>query len=172
MINSANLRKSKTMNSLRKNEAIHFLEEENETKKLCAKDAMIKPILLSPEDNTEKILKKLKKEHINACIVVTKEKKFIGEITNNDIIKLFLQQVKCEPLVKILNHGYRREFLYKTAKEMINKHKSFVKTDTSINNIIKLMWKEEFEYIPVLNKKDQVVGVITPSSLINLLKDY
>ena len=161
----------KQTDSLRTSQSELF-SQEIKIKKLCAKDAMIKPVILYPEDNMQKILKKLKKEHINACIVVTKKKKFLGEISNNDIIKLFLQQVEYEPLVKILNRGYRREFLYHTAKEMINKHKSVVKTDTPINNIIKLMWKEEFEYIPVLNKKDQVVGVITPSSIINLLKDY
>lgn len=149
-----------------------LLSQENAIKKLCAKDAMIKPVFLYPDDSTDLILKKLKKEHINVCIVVSKEKKFIGEISDNDIIKLFLQQVKYEPLVKILNRGYRREFFYKTAKDMINKHKSFARTDTPINKIIKLIRKEGFEYIPVLDKNDKVVGVITPSSIINLLKDY
>lgn len=157
--------------SLRKEQADALLMEEG-IKLLSAKDAMIKPILLYPDDDVEKILKKLKKEHINACIVVTKDRKFVGEICDNDIIKLFLQQVKYEPLVKTLNRGYRREFLYKKAKEMINNHKSFVRRDTAINKVIKLIWKEGFDYIPVLDSNDKVVGVVTPSSLINLLKDY
>ena len=38
-----------------------------------------------------------------------------------NIIKLFLQQIEYEPLVKIINRGYRRNFFHKTAKEMINK---------------------------------------------------
>ncbi len=161
----------KQIDSLR-NQQAELLSQECDIKQLCAKDAMIKPILLFPDDNVEKILKRLKKEHINACIVVTKEKKFIGEICDNDIIKLFLQQVKYEPLVKILNRGYRREFLYKNAKEMINTHKSYVRKDTPINKVIKLIWKEGFEYIPVLDNNDKVIGVVTPSSIINLLKDY
>ena len=149
-----------------------LLLQSREIKQLCAKDAMIKPVFLYPEDDIKKVLRKLKKEHINACIVITKDKKFLGEISDQDIIKLFLQQVKYEPLVKILNRGYRREFLYHTAKELINKHKSFVRTNTPINSIIKLIWKENFEYIPVLDKKDKVVGVITPSSIINLLRNH
>jgi len=161
----------KQINIIKKNQ-IELLSQEFEIKKLCAKDAMIKPVLLYLEDGVELILKKLKKEHINVCIVVSKEKKFIGEISDNDIIKLFIQQVKYEPLVKILNRGYRREFLYKTAKEMINRHKSIARIDTPINNIIKLILKVGFEYIPVLDKQDKVIGVITPSSIINLLKDY
>lgn len=157
--------------NLRKEQAEALLIEKD-IKMLTAKDAMIKPILLHPDDDVEKILRKLKKEHINACIVVTKDKKFVGEICDNDIIKLFLQQVKYEPLVKTLNRGYRREFLYKKAKEMINNHKSFVRRDTPINKVIKLIWKEGFDYIPVLDSNDRVIGVVTPSSVINLLKDY
>lgn len=140
--------------------------------RLFAKDAMIKPVLLYPKDNTEKILGKLKKEHINACIVVSKEKKFIGEISDNDIIKLFLNQVKYEPLVKKLNHGYRREFLYKNAEEIANRHKLSVKKDTPINEVLKLLFREGVEYIPVINNAEKVVGVVTPSSLISLLKNY
>lgn len=149
-----------------------FLQVGTRLKKLCAKDAMIKPVLLFSDDKADKILRKLKKEHINACIVVSKEKKFLGVLSDNDIIKLFLQQVNYEPLVKILNHGYRREFLYKNAKEMINTHRSCVKKSTHINEVIELFYKEGFEYLPVLDDDDKVVGVVTPSSLINLLKDY
>ena len=155
-----------------RNKQAELLSQEYDVKKLCAKDAMTNPVFLYPDDHVELILKKLKKEDINACIVVTKEKKFLGEITENDIIKLFLQQVKYEPLVEQFNRGYRRKFLYKTAKDIVKGHKSFVRLDTPINNIIKLVWKEGFEYIPVLDKTDKVVGVITPSSIINLLKDY
>lgn len=154
------------------NKHVKIFSEKSKVKKIYARDVMIKPVLLYPEDSVETVLKKLKKEHVNACIVVTKEKKFLGEIGDNDIIRLFVQQVKYEPLVEILNRGYRREFLYKTAKDMVNKHKRTVKRDTPINDVIKLIWKEGFEYIPVLDTKDRVVGVVTPSSIISLLKDY
>lgn len=153
-------------------EQAELLSQEYEIEKLTAKDAMIKPVFLFPDESSEAILKKLKKEHVNACIVVSKERKFIGEISDNDIIRLFLQQTKFEPLVKILNRGYRREFIYLKAKDMINKHKSFAKLDTPINKVIELVHKRGFEYVPVLDKTEKVVGVVTPSSLINLLQDY
>jgi len=162
---------NKQTNSLRDHQSEIF-SQETKIKKFCAKDAMIKPVFLYAEDSVNKVLKKLKKEHINACIVVTKEKKLIGKISDNDIIKLFLQQVEYEPLVKVLNIGYRREFLYNTAKDMVSKNKSFVKTHTPINEILQILLKGGFEYLPVLNDNENVVGVITPSSIINLLKDY
>jgi len=136
-----------------------------------AKDAMVKPVYLYPDDDAERIMKKLKREDTNVCIVITKEKKFVGEIGVEDLMKLFLHQVKYEPLVQILNIGYRREFLYKPAKKLINKHKSTVKLNDPINKVIKLIYKEGFNYIPVLDENKKVVGVVTPSSLINFLQN-
>jgi CBS-domain-containing membrane protein len=47
-----------------------------------------------------------------------------------------------------------------------------VNIDTQINKVIALIYKEGFNYTPVLDKNKKVVGVVTPSSLINLLQNY
>ncbi|MBW2984280.1 CBS domain-containing protein [Candidatus Woesearchaeota archaeon] len=140
------------------------------TKMFTAKDAMIKPVFVYEDDDSTHIIKKLKREDTNVCIVVTKDKRFVGEIADEDIIKIFLHQAKYEPIVKLLNIGYHREILYKKAKELINKHKSTVKLDTPINGVIELVYKEGFRYIPVLNENKKVVGVVTPSSILDLLE--
>lgn len=150
---------------------LSFDDEEGMKPLKFAKDAMIKPIFLYQDDNADTIIKKLKREDTNVCIVVTNDKKFIGEIGVEDLIKLFLHQVKYEPLVQILNIGYRREFLYLPAKELINKHKSTAKMNDPINKVIKLIYIEGLNYIPVLNENKKVVGVVTPSSLIDFLQN-
>ncbi|MFH1510993.1 MAG: CBS domain-containing protein [Candidatus Woesearchaeota archaeon] len=155
---------------LREKGSRYMFETEN-IELLRAKDAMIKPAFVHADDSTDKIISKLKKEHINVCIVVEKDKTFVGEISVEDLIKLFLHQVKFEPVTKILNRGYRREIIYKSARQLVNKHKAAVNLDTPINQVIELIYKEGFRYIPVLDK-DKVVGVVTPSSVLNLLKDY
>ena len=159
------------LKKLRKEEAV-FVAATEHLKKLTAKKAMIKPVFVYQEDNANKIVKKLKREDTNVCIVVTKEKKFVGEISDEDLIKLFLYQERYEPLTKILNVGYKRELLFKTAKELINKHKSTAKLNTPINVLIELIYKEGFHYIPVLDNNKKVVGVVTPSSILNLLENY
>ncbi len=123
---------------LRKEEAA-FISETKNIRKLTAKNAMIKPVFIHQDDNADKIIKRLKKEDTNVCIVVTKDRRFVGEISDEDLIKLFLHQVRYEPLTKILNAGYRREFLYKKAKELINKHKSTVNLNTPINKLLNKM---------------------------------
>lgn len=156
---------------IRKEDAVIISKIENLIK-LTAKNAMIKPVFLYPDDDACKIIKKLKREDTNVCVVITKDKRFIGEISVEDLITLFLRQIKSEPLIKMLGVGYKREFLYKKAKELINKHKSTVNIDTPINKVIGLVYKEGFHYIPVLDKKQRVIGVVTPSSLIDLLQNY
>ena len=141
-------------------------------KLLLAKDAMIKSVFLYPNDTVKVILSKLKKESINDCIVVCKDKKFLGEISDIDINKLFLEQVKHEPLTQKLNVGYTREFSYKSAKELMNEHNSTAKADTPINDLIELICEEGFHYIPIVGFDEKVIGVVTPSSIINLLKDH
>jgi CBS-domain-containing membrane protein len=165
------MRSPNLLKKLRKDEAT-IISETEELKELTAKDAMIKPVFLHPDDNADKIMKKLKREDTNACIVVTEDKRFVGEIGDEDLIRLFLHQVKYEPITQILNVGYRREFLYKTARELVNKHKSTVNQDTPLNNVIDLIYKEGFQYIPVLDKNKKVVGVVTPSSMLDLLQNY
>ena len=82
---------------------------------LTAKDAMISPVFLQEKDDSTTILKKLRHEDISACIVVNKENTFIGEISVEDIIKLFVEQLNTEPMIKYLTRGYKKGFLYKNA---------------------------------------------------------
>ena len=163
------MKSTNVVKKLRGEEAIAISETED-IRRLTAKDAIIKPVFVYQDDDTDKIINKLKREDTNVCIVVAKNKKFVGEISDEDIIQLFLHQAKYEPLAKVLNRGYRREFLYKNAKELINKHKSTVNINTPINQVIELTYKEGFNYIPVLDKNKKVIGVVTPSSIIDLLQ--
>ena len=149
-----------------------LISETEDIRKLTAKDAMIKPVFVYQDDDPNKIVKKLKREDTNVCIVITKDRKFVGEISDEDLIKLFLHQVKYEPLTKILNVGYKREFLHKRAKDLVNGHRSTATFDTPINKLIELVYKEGFHYIPVLDDNKKVVGVVTPSSILDLLEKY
>jgi len=166
--NVKQVKSSHQVKKLREKEAI-IISETEDIRRLIAKDAIIKPVFVHQDDDADKIIKKLRREDTNVCIVVTKDKRFIGEISCEDLIKLFLHQVEYEPLTKILNVGYKREFLYKKAKELVNKHKSTVNLDAPINKVIELVYKEGFHYIPILDKNKKVIGVLTPSSLIDLL---
>lgn len=80
-----------------------FIESKFEHKKVTAEDVMIKPIFLYLEDNIETILEKLKSEEINYCMVVNEEKHFIGEISDEMLLKIIAHTSVNEPLVKLLD---------------------------------------------------------------------
>ena len=165
------MKHSDDLKELRRSDALAISMVEA-VRRLTAGDAMVKPVFAHQDDSSKSIIKKLKREDTNVCIVVTRDKTFVGEISIEDLIRLFLHQVRYEPLTKMLNVGYRRGFMYKTAEALVNKHKSTVKRDTPINKVIELVYKEGFQYVPVLDEKQRVVGVVTPSSLLDLLEAY
>lgn len=158
---------AQAFNKLREDQAILFSHFEDS--KLVAKHAMIKPVFLKESDDSQTILNKLKKSSVNSCLVITKNKEYLGEISDSDILKLFQKEVKSEPLTKYLNIGYKKEFIHQKAKELINKHKYFVYDTTPINEVIELMNVKKLQDLPVLNKNHKVVGLINTSSLIKLL---
>jgi len=154
-----------------RDEQAFFLDATEHLPNLTAKDALIKPIFLYPEDDAATILRKLKREDVNVCVVINKDRSFVGNIGDEDIIRLFLQQVMNEQLTQQLNVGYRRKFLYHRAHELVNSRKTTVTADTPINKVIEHIFYENCQYLPVLDNKQRVMGVVTPSSIIDLLQD-
>ena len=79
-----------------------FIDSEFEHERIVAQDIMIKPILLYLEDDIEDILEKLQSEEINYCIVVDKNKHFVGDISDEMLLKIIAHTSINEPLVKVL----------------------------------------------------------------------
>ena len=138
---------------------------------LTAKDMMVKPIIIHENSSSKTILNRLKKEQINCCVVISKSKEYLGTITDSDIIKLFLQQVQFEPLVKLFNRGYRQKIRYQDAKSLLKKGTNVVYENTPLNEVIEQISKVKDDSIPVLSKDGKIKGIVTKSSIINLLKD-
>jgi predicted transcriptional regulator len=87
---------------LRERQAM-LMESQFERKKFTAEDVMIRPIFLYLEDDIETILEKLQSEEINYCVVVDEENHFIGEISDEMLLKIIANTSVNEPLVKILD---------------------------------------------------------------------
>ena len=92
----------KAFKGLRERQAM-LMESQFERKKFTAEDVMIRPIFLYLEDDIETILEKLQSEEINYCVVVDEENHFIGEISDEMLLKIIANISVNEPLVKILD---------------------------------------------------------------------
>ncbi|AHB41003.1 hypothetical protein P148_SR1C00001G0196 [candidate division SR1 bacterium RAAC1_SR1_1] len=147
----------------------YFMKKFADYPQITAKDIMIKPIFLYEDDDIETILGKLKAEDINYCIVVDKENKFLGEIKDEDIIKIIAHSSVNEPLVEILDIGYKRSINYTSTKDYLKKYDNIVQEDTRLFDIMKIIDKKGYHYIPVINIEKKVVGLITPSSILRFI---
>ncbi len=163
---------SMKLNILRKLKIFSNRSNGDLIKDINASDIMIRPVYLNPKDRSSDILGKLEDEDVKACIVVSDDKMLLGMITERDIIKLFVNQIRKEPLVKLFNHGYRRDFIFKTAGDIMIKDPPYVRKDTPINEVIETLWHERLDYVPVKDSHDRVLGVVTASGIIRFLKNY
>lgn len=153
---------------LRRNQA-EIIEEKIHHRKLIAKNAMVKATIFYEYDNIEKLTDKLKSANIDYLIVVNKDDKFLGEISIEKIIKIVVKTAIKEPLVNVLDVGYHRGINFTYAKDYVKKHNNFVNENDLMINVLKLIEDKNLKYVPVLNDDKNVVGVITPSSLLSLV---
>lgn len=136
------------------------------------KEAIIKPVFLYPDDDIKTVKKKLQKKDNNICIVINKNKKFLGEVHEQDLLKLFIPQdmLDEQDIIDTLGVGYDKNFFAKRAKDLMKKHPFTISLDANIKDIIFLMFKQQIQYLPVIDKKEKVIGVITLDSLLNALE--
>ncbi|MFC1774733.1 HPP family protein [Nanoarchaeota archaeon] len=136
---------------------------------ITVKDAMVKPVLVYPDDSIQVLVRKLKSKDTNVVLVINKKREFLGEITEEQLLKLFVpsEMISERKVVGFLGAGYDKSFFAEKAKDLMTKHRYTVTTDSPIKDVVWLVYTPGFRFIPVLNKKKQVVGVVTPSSILN-----
>lgn len=146
-----------------------FLHDETWSDKIVAKDVMIKPIFLFLDDDIDQVLWKLQSESINYCVVVDQNYHFIGEISDDILLKIIAHTSINEPLVKILDIWYRRWINFTHTKDYVKKHKNIVEEQTPIYEIMKLIDKKHIQFIPVIDEEKKVIWLITPSSILRFI---
>jgi CBS domain-containing protein len=140
--------------------------------RLYAKDAMTKPLFFHENDPVEKVLNKLKREDLNVCIVVDKDKKFRGEISDEDLVRIMAYTALNEPITRILDRAYKKEFSGMKAGNIAWFHKNIVRENTPINEVLKMVYKNRDQSVIVVREDRKVAGIITLSSLLRLLSRY
>jgi len=149
-------------------QAMEF-DDENDYPDILAKDVMVRPTFFYENDSIEKVVKKLKREDCDICIVIDANKHFLGEIKDEHLVKIMADNAINFPLTKMLNVCYMRGFSWNTAKDIAQKSNNIVSEKTPINKILEIIYKKKHQNIIVLNKEKKVTGVITLSSILRFL---
>ncbi len=149
-----------------------------------AEDIMTSPaITIGKDKNVKEALELLADSSISGIPVTDEEGRIIGIISGADIIR-YSQQKKLTPSsstsiwvaplgnkdddLQMIRSGYEK--LYRTLVEQIMTKKVYTASkDTPISDLAKLMSQRSVNRIPIVNKDNQVVGIVTRNDLVKYM---
>lgn len=135
------------------------------------KQIMEKAVFISPDATKKELLKIAKKHlHVELFIVVDKNKKFLGDIHENDLFYMLIPNEMYEDIGVELAFDLEKKFFATTAKEIMRRHDISCYEDDDIMDVALKLAGEEINEMPVLNKKDKVVGMINQGALLRYMK--
>ena len=102
-----------------------------------------KKALLKNGSSIRHAIENLNNSSLQIVIVLSKNRKFVGTITDGDIRRGFIKGLTVKsPINKI-----------------INRNSLFVNSKNNVNEVIKIMDKNEIRHLPILNKKNILTGL-------------
>ena len=114
------------------------------------KDIMIKePVTIRPERTLTQALEKMRLHKVDSLMVVDESGNFIGIATSNDVLENFG------------NGG--------TVIEITRKEFNHVTEDANVNQVLSIMAQGQVGYVPVIDDDKRLLGLVTRSSLVNVL---
>jgi CBS domain-containing protein len=148
------------------------------------KELMTKAVIaVKPDDRIQYVAETLRAHRISGAPVIDEQGRVVGVISEADIIKLtatvpfpdidplnpfpvfalsaYVKQVKRIPEeIEALFEGY--------VKDVMSKKPITVLPDDSISDAARIMYKNDFNRIPVVDKEGKLVGIITRDDIIRV----
>ena len=135
------------------------------------KEIMKKPVFIKSSASKKEIFRIVKRNpETHIFIVGNKKKKFKGDIHENDLFFMFLPNNRFEDIGIDFAFYIEKKFFSKTAKDIMRENDEFCYQDDDIMDIALKFSNIEVNEMPVLNKKNRVVGVITQGVILRHLE--
>ncbi len=117
-------------------------------------DIMKKDVISSKEADTIYSVSKLMKKYKIGSIVITKDKKAEGIITERDLVhKVIAGKLNPEKTI---------------ASEVMNSPIIVIKPQATLEEAAKAMKRHSIKRLPVINEKKELVGIITQGDIISI----
>jgi len=124
------------------------------------------------EDSLEKILSIWKKTKKRVYVVVDEKGKVEGIITLYDILEEIVPYfLKIDKILNFLSSNElidKEKFMKlknKKAKDLMTKNPITVNVNDDVMKVITLMYSYNFDYLPVLDENEKVVGIIDKEAI-------
>lgn len=114
------------------------------------KDIMIKePITIRPERTLTQALERMRLYQVDSLMVIDANNTFVGLVTSNDVLNRFNEN--------------------ELVSEVIRTDYTYVDQDSTVNQALSIMANQNVGYIPVIDDQKHLLGLVTRSSLVNVL---
>ena len=145
-----------------------------------AKEFMTKDVIAVKEDESIKHLFKIMDEGgILGVPVIDDQRRVTGIITESDLIKHFTT-LKPPHSINLLGgiiylnniadfNEQLKEHCAETVKDLMYESPITVKEDTTLLEVINTMAENQITRLPVVNKKNQLMGIITRTDIVHQL---
>jgi len=134
-------------------------------------DVMSRAVFISPRATKKELLKIVKRHpQVELFMVANKDKKFIGDIHEND---LFLMLTPNDLFVEVgldLAFNLEKKFFATTARDIMRKHDTVCHRNDDMMDVAKKFVQIELNEMPVLNDKKQVIGFVTQGMILRKLQ--
>jgi CBS domain-containing protein len=130
----------------------------------CAGDIMKEPIITSPSERVAHVWRRMLDEDIGRMPVI-ENSQLVGIITESDIARAM-------EAFRHLVPGHQQDSRIRNlvVGDVMSVNVKFVLTNTPVSEVIGLMLKEDICGVPVLNDRDELVGIITRRDVIRVEK--
>jgi CBS domain-containing protein len=135
-------------------------------KTVIAEDLMLRnPIYLDENSTIHDAIELLDKYNLKS-VIITREKKPIGYVDEEDILKFLSDKINLDKLDSKSTMG----ILNKPIKEVIREYKFVAKKTTPVKDVISAMNKEKINQIPVVDKNVVLIGAILDENILDYIK--
>lgn len=135
------------------------------------KSIMQKPVFVNENASKKELYNIARKNPTTKIfIIVDKDKKFKGDIHEDDLFLTLVPNDSYSSIGVSLALDLQNKFFAKKAKDLMRKYSLCCYEDDDILDVALSFIKTEINEMPVLNKKGQVVGIITQGILVRHLK--
>lgn len=134
-------------------------------------------VSLRTTDTIAETIKILKDNHISGAPVLGENNKLKGIISESDILKLIEYKPSLIPFLELLEEhpddilDAARIASKKRVEEVMSKHPITVSPDTSASEAALLMWNKNVNRLPVVDKKANLVGIVTRADILKVFED-
>ena len=123
--------------------------------KLKVKDVMSEKVVTIEEDTTVSEAAKIMSENKIGCLIISKDKKVVGIVTERDLVRRVLAE-KLDP--EKTNVG-----------QVMSKPVIVIKDTVTIEDAVAVMAKNGVRRLPVINEEYVLVGIVTATDLAKAL---